>query len=116
MALFTVKESSAASAVGTDLLANTFFSNAGTLRRVTRAALVGSATIGDAAVDIFAGSTFLARLYNTTAGANVIPVEAKDYVEIESDTVAEPFEPLRALISDAGATNVLVLAIEFEEL
>lgn len=114
--LFTAKESTAGSAVGTDLLANTFISNAGTYRQIRKAALVGSAAVADSSVDLYIGGTFIARLFNTTAGANVLAVEAKDYISIESDFLAGPLEPIRALISKAGGTNVLVVSIDVAEL
>lgn len=116
MSLITIKESAAATAVGTDLIATLAaqWSQSPNLRRVTRAALVGSAAAGDAQVQIWYGQTLIASLYNSTAGA-VVPVEAKDYINIPSRMVCERGEALRAVISDASATNALILVLETEE-
>lgn len=78
--------------------------------------VVGSAAVGDAAVDLFYGDTYIGTFYNTTAGANVIPVDSKDLLRVPSQYVLEPNEPLNVLISDQGATNVLVVTMEIQEL
>lgn len=115
MALVTVKESTAGSAVGTNLMAGHRQQIVPRYRRVTRLGVVGSAAAGDAAVDLFYGDTYIGTFYNTTSGANVIPVDSKDMMSVPSQYVLEPNEPLNLLISDAGSTNVLVVTMEIQE-
>jgi len=114
----TVRESAAGSAVGTDLLANAppNIKRSPNYRRVTKIAVTGSAAAGDAAVDLFYGASFIGRFYNTTLGANIIPLEARDLIKVESDLVMEPNEDLLVVISDAGTTNILSVTLNISDL
>lgn len=116
MATFTVKEASAASAVGTNLMAGHREQMRNAYRVVKRLGLVGSTNPGDAAVQLFYGNTFIGEFFNTSGGANLIPLEAKDLVTVSSDVACEPGEPLNVIISDAGAGNVIVVTLDVEEL
>lgn len=111
----TVKEASAASAVGTNLMAGHRAQMVPRVRRVTRIGVVGSTNPGDGAVDLFYGSTYIGTFYNTSGGANLIPLDSKDMVPVRSNMAMEANEPLNILISDAGATNVLVVSAEVQE-
>jgi hypothetical protein len=115
MANVTVQETAAATAVGTDLLANSFFQFDARPRVVSRAGLTGSSAAGNAAVDIFFGTEKIATLRNTTSGA-VIPVEAKDMMPIRTNRALLPFEPLRAIVAVASATTIMSLTLEIQEL
>ncbi len=101
--------------MGTNLLSGNRVQIAPVYRRVKRIGLVGSAAVGDASVDLFYGSTYIGTFFNTSAGANLIPLDAKDLISVESEEVCLPGEPLNVLISDAGGTNVLVTTLEIEE-
>jgi len=113
MPVVTVLEAAAGSAIGTDLLNNAppNIKRSPNYRRVEKLACVGSAAIGDAAVDLFYGGTFIGRFYNTTAGANIRPLEARDLVKVVSDLVMEPNEDLIVSIADAGGTNILSVTL-----
>lgn len=116
MATITIKEATAASAVDTNLMAGHRLQISPRFRRVRRLGVVGSAAVGDAAVDLFYGDTFIGRFYNTSAGASLIPLDAKDMMPVVSRYALERNEPLNLLISDAGATNILVVTLEIEEM
>lgn len=113
-----VKEASAASAVGTDLMnsgAGLRFRATSTYRKIVRIGVVGSSAVGNAAVDVYYGATLVAgALQNTSSGA-VTPLEAKDILPLHSDYWAEPGEPIIIAINTASATNVLVVYLEIAE-
>ena len=115
MPSITVKESAAGSAVGTNLLSGNRLQNGVSYRRVRRIGVVGSAAVGDASVDLFYGSLYVGTFFNTSAGANLVPLEAKDMMPIAGEDLAQPGENINVLISDAGATNVLVVTLEIDE-
>lgn len=114
MPTITVKEDSAASAVGTNLMSGNRIQLAAAFRRVKRIGVVGSAAVGDASVDLFYGSEYMGTFFNTQAGANLIPTNDNDMLALQDETLNEPGEPLNLLISDAGATNVLAVTLEIE--
>lgn len=114
MTTLTVLESAAGNAVGTNLMSGNRVQSAPIFRKVSKIGVVGSAAIGDASVDLFYGSTYVGTFFNTTAGA-VLPLEARDIVEVGGDLLLEPSEPLNILISDAGATTTLRVTLEIEE-
>lgn len=116
MPSITVVESAAASAVGTNLMAGNREQSKPRLRQVTSIGLVGSAAVRDAAVQLFYGDTFIGEFFNTTAGANVLPLYQRDIVAVDPTMAAEPGEPINLLISDAGLTNVLVCTLEISEI
>lgn len=116
MANITIKETSAATAAGTDLMANNFFQFDARPRIVSRYGVVGSSAVGNAAVDIFYGTEKIATAYNTTSGANVLPVEAKDMMPLRSNRALLPHEPLRVVVNTASATNVLAITLEIQEI
>lgn len=113
MPVVTVSETAAGSAVGTDLLTNAppNIKRSPNYRKVDRIAVVGSTNPRDAAVDLFYGDAFVGRFYNTTGGANIVPLDARDLIKVVSDLVMEPNEDLTVVISDAGATNVLAVTL-----
>lgn len=115
MANVTIKETSAATAAGTDLMANNFFQFDARARIVSRIGVVGSSAVGNAAVDLFYGTEKIATIYNTTSGANVIAVEAKDMMPIRSNRALFPHEPLRVIVNTASATNILAITLEIQE-
>jgi len=106
----TVLEGSAGSAVGTDLFSSSRQRTAGYNRVITAIGLVGSANPSDAAVDLFIGSRFAGRFFNTTGGANKVPTANADMKPIRVPVPAG--EPIALLIADAGATNVLAATVD----
>lgn len=110
--LLTNREASAGSAVGTNITSSARWYVDGRPRHIKRLALTGSAAAGDAAIDLFLGNLYVGTYYNTSTGT--APVEAKDFVGV--GYVVAPGEPISAIISDAGATNVLQIALDVEYL
>lgn len=115
MAVITVKEAAAASAVGTNLMAGHRMQIVPRYRRVSRIGVTGSAAAGDASVDLFYGDTYIGTFYNTTLGANILPLDGRDMMNVPSTWALSPNEPLNILISDAGATNILYVTLEIQE-
>jgi len=115
MPTVTVKEASAASVVGTNMMSGNRVQVASTFRRVRRLGVVGSAAAGDSSVDLFYGSVFVGNFFNTTAGADKVPTNNVDMIPVTDDNIANPGDPINLLISDAGATNILVATLEIEE-
>lgn len=97
-------ESSPGSAVGVDLMSGHREQSRGFARGFVGAALTGSAAAGDAEVKIYVGDTYVGRITNQRTGSEVLDVV--DWQKI--GRVIPPGENLRAEISDAGATNVLI--------
>lgn len=115
MPVITVKEASAASVIGTNLMSGNRIQTAASFRKVNRIGVVGSAVPGDASVDLFYGSEYIGTFFNTTGGANLIPTSNVDMIEIPDEKFTEPGEPINLLISDVGATNVLAVTLEIDE-
>lgn len=116
MANVTFKEASAGTAAGTDLFANNFFQFDARPRVVSRIGVAGSSAVGNAAVDLFYGVEKIGTFYNTTSGANVIAVDAKDLVPVRSNRAVLPNEPIRVVVNTVSATNVLAVTLEIQEL
>lgn len=116
MSNITIKEAAAASAVGTNLMAGHRLQTAPRPRYVRRIGVVGSTAAGDASVDMFYGNVYIGTFFNTTPGANVIPLDAKDMVPVSANVGMEPNEPLHVLISKVSAANVLAVTLELVEL
>lgn len=116
MVLVTIKESAAATAVGTNLTANTRIFTSGKHRYVRRIGVVGSSAVGNAAVQLFYGNRFIGEFQNTTSGANVIAVDAKDFITLPPTVINQAGEPLLVLISTASATNILAVTLDVVEL
>lgn len=116
MPTVTIKEASAGTAVGTNLTSGHRVQTSPMYRRVKRIGVVGSAAIGDASIDLYYGSTYMGTLFNTHAGANLMPLSDSDMLFVDQNTMLKPNEALHLLISDAGGTNVLVVTMEIEEI
>lgn len=116
MATTTVLESAAASAVGTDLMDGNKLSTSSLPRRVTHIGVVGSTNPSDAAVDLFYGSTFMGKFFNTTGGATVIPKADADLIPVGGPLVCAPNEPIHVFISDASLANVLAVTLVIQEI
>lgn len=116
MPTLIITEASAASAAGTNLMANNRFSVSNTYRKVVRIGVVGSSAVGNASIDVFYGATMIANnLKNTSGGANLTPLEAKDIVPLRSDYWCEPGEPLIVSINTPSASNALTVYLEVAE-
>lgn len=98
-------------AVRSNALAGVFGQSSNKYRAIKRVALVGSAVIGDAVVDLFIGTTY-AGTYRITGVRNA-PLEATDW--ITCGMVAEPNEPLNLSLVTAPTTNAMRFFIEYEE-
>lgn len=116
MATITVLETSAASAVGTDLMKDNRLRTSPYWRKVRAIGVVGSAAIADCSVDLSYGGEFRGNFYNTTAGASKIPTALTDLVPVGGDMWCPPGTPIAVLISDAGATNVIAVTLVIDEM
>lgn len=114
MPTITVEESSAASAVGTNLMSGNRVQVASTRRRVRRIGVTGSAVLGDAELQLFYGSVFVGNFRPTTIGV-VMPLDARDMIPVVDDNICMPGESLNLFVSDAGATNIIRATMEIEE-
>ena len=116
MAWITIKGPAAASCpVGTNLMAGHRLQIVPQIRRVSRIGVTGSAAAGDSAIDLFYGDTFLGTFYNTTLGANIIPLDSKDMMNVTSRYALDRNEPLNLLVSVAPTTNPLNVSMEISE-
>lgn len=84
-------------------------------RRIRKIALVGSAVLRDAYVDIFVGSTYLGTFYPTTIGV-VTALEARDFIEADSTIVVERNELINVIVGSVSVTNAFFLQMEIENL
>lgn len=101
-------EAAAASAVGTDLIAGKQGQTAAYPRVLEGLYLIGSAAVGDAAIELFAGDTRLGVFRNTgTTGPDL----SRDFQAVGVGIHAG--EPLYAKIIDASATTALRLILQF---
>lgn len=107
MAQEEFNESAAATAVGTDLIAGKQGQITPYNRWITGLALLGSAAVGDAAVELFVGSHRVGVFRNTSI--TVAPDLSKDFQAVNVGALAG--EPLYAKIVDASATTALRLII-----
>jgi hypothetical protein len=111
----TVLESSAASAVGTDLLDGKKIQSSRRPRAVRFIGLVGSTAVADAAIDLFYGDKYVGTFYNTTAGAAKVPLANQDLIPVGRGLMCPPGVDLHAFITDAGTGNVLALTVVADE-
>lgn len=114
MVSVTFKESSAGSAVGTNLFSGNQFQGSTRFRKVNRIGVVGSSAAANAAVDLFYGSTKIGTFYNTTSGA-VAPLEAKDLVPVAGTMLCDPGELINVLINTVSVTTALTITLEIQE-
>lgn len=73
----------------------------------------GSAAIGDCAIDLFYGSEFIARVYNTTTDN---AVDDTDMLKIPGPLVCAPNEPIHLFVHDPSNTNPAVIQLAIEEI
>lgn len=102
-----VSIAAATAVLGYDLLQGATFATAQYDRRVVAAGLAGSAAALDSKIDLMVDNILIAVMYNTSVGA---PTR-----DVDMYRVGEPVPPgttLRALVTDAPATNPLNLAVD----
>lgn len=118
MSIVVFSEASAATAVGTDLMASSpqnRYKFDPRVRYVRRIGVTGSSAVGNAKIDLFYGQTLIGTFANTTSGAST-PIEAKDILPVVSDLGLAPNEPLIVQINTASATTVLTIYLEIVEM
>jgi hypothetical protein len=115
MATHTIKEATAASAVGTDLMDGDKLQTSSLVRRVRQLGIVGSAAINDCAIELFYGSHFIGRFYNTHAGANVIPLADSDLIPVGGMMPCPANEPIHIFVADASGTNPVYVTLVIDE-
>jgi hypothetical protein len=113
--IIEVHESAAASAVGTDLLDGHRGQQSGRMRVIKFAGLVGSAAEGDAAVDLYYGDVYVGTIYNSSEGANIAVKADADLKPVGGGLICPANTPIHALVTDAGATNILALTLVTHE-
>jgi hypothetical protein len=113
MAFITVTEASAESAIGTDLMDGERLQTSALPRRVVQMGIGGSTAVGDCAVDLFYGSEFVARVYNTTTNN---AIKGEEMINIPGILVCAPNEPIHLFVHDAGHTNVMVVQLGIQEI
>jgi len=118
MTNFTVVETSAGTAVGTDLMTqagNNLIALDSRPRIVKRVGITGSAVLRDAYVDLYYGFKFIARLYPTTIGVTN-PLEARDMMPLVTGDALRGGELLRLIVGKVSVTNAFVIVLEIVEL
>ena len=114
MPTITVDAAAATAVVGYNLMAGNRVQVASTRRRVRRIGVVGSAVLQDAEVQLFYGSVFVGNFKPTTIGV-VVPLDARDMMPVVDDNICNAGESLNLFVSDAPATNPIVVTLEIEE-
>lgn len=84
-------------------------------RIIKKIALVGSAVLRDAYVDVFIGSTYLGTFYPTTIGV-VTPLEARDFIDTDKTLVVERNELINVIVGSVSVTNAFFLQMQIENL
>lgn len=110
-----VKEASAGSAVGTNIMSGNRFQTATTWRKVVRVGVTGSNAAAAGSMDLLYGSTVIANGLSPTTSGAVIPLEAKDILPIRSDYWCEPGEPINVIITAVSTTTPFTLLLEIDE-
>ncbi len=98
------EETSAARPVGTNLMEDHRDSSRGFPRALVAVALMGSAAAGDAEIKVFIGDEYIGRIQNIRTGTVI--GDLADWQPLTGMIAAG--EQLRAEISKAGGTNILV--------
>lgn len=104
---------SATAVVGYDLLRDDAMNVSSSPRVIQASAMVGSAAINDTAVDLFVGNVKVATLYNTRAGV-VAPLR-EDVVPL-GNILVKPGDKISAIVTDAAATNPIILRLYVQPL
>lgn len=99
----------ATAVLGYDLLQSNINNLATSPRMLTRAGLAGSATALDSAVDLMVGRIVVATLYNVATGAVLTDAHMRDI-----NALVPGGEQVRAVVTDAPATNPLNIVVEFD--
>lgn len=116
MVVFTVAEAAAAQAAGTNLMSGNRFQFDSRPRVVTQIGVTGSTNPGNASVDLFYGNTIIGTFSVTTSGANVLPLQAKDFIPVTSNQALLPNEPLNILTHTPSTTNAMQVTVVIQEL
>lgn len=101
-------------ALGYNMAAGKWYERSGKFRAITKAALVGSTNPADCAAEIYYGTQLVAKIYNSTGGANKVPVDT-DWTSLPVDWINEPNEPIRVVCVDAAAGNDVCLGLQIQE-
>lgn len=103
MPTIEINESSAGTAINTDIASGARGSIEPVPRILDGMAVLGSAAVGDAAVNLYLGDTFVGTYRNTST--STAPDLQKDVQPI--GYVLSPNEAIRLLIADASGTTAL---------
>jgi len=106
MASVEISLAAASAPLGTNMLADSPHRQAGRARTLRSAALAGSAAAGDSEISILAGTTEIARIFNSATG-----FPTRDHLKGIQEMIPENQE-LSAIVVDAPATNPLNLHLE----
>lgn len=115
MPTFRFVESAAATAVGTIMNNGQRGQSSGRNRRVDRIRVGGSATAGDAGIDLFYGDTYIGRFFTSVAGAAPAWDQQRDNQFPDQNWAAAAGENINCIIADASGTNALLVEIDTTE-
>jgi len=108
---FTV-DGAAAASVGTNISSGVRWQVADYWRIITRVGYTGSASAGDAIVQLFVGpDTYYGDYENTVTG---LVITDEDAQMKRTNILVPPLVPINAIVSDAGATNATRLHVDIE--
>jgi len=114
MPTITISAAAATAVVGYNLMSGNRVQVSNRNRRVRRIGVVGSAVLQDAEVQLFYGSNFVGNFQPTTIGV-VVPLDARDMMPVVDADYCPAGESINVFVSDAPATNPLVVTLEIEE-
>lgn len=115
MATTTVITAAASATVGVDLMDGQKLQTSPMQRKVTKIGVVGSTAIADFAVELFYGSVFMGKFYNTTAGASKIPTANADMITVGGPLRCAPNDPIHLFVADAANTENVAVTLQIQE-
>lgn len=95
-----VEASAGAWTVGTNIMSGHRCQQSSYYRNLAKAAIVGSAAVGDSAIEMYHGNTFIGNLVNSSGAASLVPLEAKDLKFMPTKLWAKPGEPFNVIVTD----------------
>lgn len=115
MPLLTLIKTAAECAVDSNVMSGERGEFSPYVRRIVKGAVVGSTAVADCGFDFFYGSTYVGTLYNSTAGASKVPLEAQDYKHFPANLWCKAGEAIQIRCIDAANTENVVFELLIEE-
>lgn len=108
---YTVSVAAATAVVGYDLLVGTVYARGPKHRTINAVGLKGSAAAGDTIVDIYVDEVRIGTFQNTGTG-----IPNKDDLFMTERNIIPAGAQLRAVVTDAPATNPINLMVTLEDM